>query len=80
MTWCGRQTSARFASNDLAGVVKYNRQMRVGLFFLAFAGLFCGFDEVAYDLQYTKEFWQRGNRVGAQYELALKHWVREHHF
>ncbi len=66
--------------NDLAGVVKYNRQMRLPLFLLAFAGLFCGFDEVAFDLHNTKEFWQQGNRVGTEYELALKRWAREHHF
>jgi hypothetical protein len=54
--------------------------MRLGLFLLAFASLFCGFDEVAYDLHYTKEFWKQGNRVGVEYESALKRWAREHHF
>jgi hypothetical protein len=54
--------------------------MRLGLFLLAFAGLFCGFDEVAYDLHYTKELWTQGNRVGVEYESALKRWAREHHF
>jgi hypothetical protein len=44
--------------NDLSGVVKYNRQMRLGLFILSFACIFCGLDEVAYDFQHTKEFWK----------------------
>jgi hypothetical protein len=54
--------------------------MRLGLFVLAFTSLFCGLDEVAYDLHYTKEFWKQGNRVGTEYESALKRWAREHHF
>ena len=53
--------------------------MRLGLFILSFACIFCGLDEVAYDFQYTKEFWKQGNRLGAEYELVLKQWVREHH-
>jgi len=72
--------SSRTEGNDLAGVVKYNRQMRLGLFILSFAFIFCGLDEAAYDFQYTKEFWKQGNRLGAEYELVLKQWVREHHF
>jgi hypothetical protein len=72
--------SSRLASNDLAGVVKYNRPMRLGLFILSFVCLFCGFDEYAYDLRYTKELWKQGNRLGAEYQLVLKRWVREHHF
>jgi hypothetical protein len=74
----GVGVSSRFAGNDLAGVVKYNRQMRLPLFLLAFACFFCGFDEVAYEFHYTKEFWKQGNRVAAEYELALKRWAREH--
>jgi hypothetical protein len=42
----------------LAGCAKCNLQMRPGLFLLAFAFLFCGF-EVAYDLHNTKEFEDR---------------------
>jgi hypothetical protein len=54
--------------------------MRLGLFILAFAGLFCGFDQVAYDLHNTKELWNQGNPVGAEFELAVKRWAREHRF
>jgi hypothetical protein len=75
----GVEAHSRFAGNDLAGVVKYNRRMRLGLFVISFVCLFCGFDEVAYDFQYTKEFGKQGNRLGAEYEVVLKQWVREHH-
>jgi hypothetical protein len=53
--------------------------MRLGLFVISFVCLFCGLDEVAYDFQYTKEFWQKGNRAATEYELVLKWWAREHH-
>jgi hypothetical protein len=52
--------------------------MRLGLFILSFVCLLCGFDEFAYDFQYTKEFWKQGNRLGVEYELVLKRWAREH--
>ena len=68
-----------FADNDLSGVVKYNRPMRLGLFLLSFACLFCGLDEVAFDLRYSKEFWNQGNRLGAEYQVILIRWAREHH-
>jgi hypothetical protein len=71
--------NSRIAGNGLEGVVKYNRQMRLGLFVLAFACFFGGLDEVVYDLKYTKEFWKQGNVVSAKYELVLKQWAREHH-
>jgi hypothetical protein len=45
--------------SNISGVVKYNRQMRLGLFILSFACIFCGLDELAYDFQYTMEFWKR---------------------
>jgi hypothetical protein len=72
MAWCdavaaGDGVSSRFARNDLAGVVKYNRLMRLLLFLLAFACLFCGFDEAAYDFHYTMD--------GSVFGVVAVYWV-----
>lgn len=75
----GAGLGLRFARNDLSGVVKYYQQMRLGLFVLAFACLFCGLDQVVFDFRYTKEFWTQGNRLSAEYQVNLKQWAREHH-
>ena len=53
--------------------------MRLGLFVISFACLFCGVDQVAFDFRYTKEIWEQGNRLGAEYQVILKQWAREHH-
>ena len=68
-----------FAGIGLEGVVIYNRLMRLGLFVLAFACIFCGLDEIVFDLHYTKEFWTHGNSLGTEYQAILKRWAHEHH-
>ena len=71
--------NSRFTGNHLERDVLYNLQMRLGLFVISFACLFCGVDQVAFDFRYTKEIWERGNHLGAEYQMILKQWAREHH-